>query len=206
LVHLQPVDLGQGELPQPGDGRLGGEPLGGHLPLQVVPPQDVPDLVDQASPGLAGLLAQRGQPPVLLVGAAGDIDLAQAGDRLAQKQALAVGPQQLTEGGGVPAIRLALLAALGLDQDDLVAAVVLQQADRPVVEAADLEHGHEGLAAVQALAGELLEEGVDLLRLRRDLAGLQDIAVVIAERDGDLPCVLIDPQVQHGWFSSWAVG
>jgi hypothetical protein len=54
---------------------------------------------------------------------------------------------------------------------------------------------------VQALAGELLKEGVDLVRLRRDLPGLQDIAVVVAERDRDLPCVLVDSQVQPGWCS-----
>jgi hypothetical protein len=171
-----------------------------------VPPEDVPRLVDQASPGLAGLLAQGGQPPVLLVGAAGDVHLAQAAGRLAQKQAITVDPQQLAQGGGVPSIRLALLAGVGLDQDDLVAAVVAQQADQPVVEAADLEHGHEGLPVVRALAGEPLEEGVDLFRLGRDLAGLQDVALVVAGRDGDLPCVWIDSQVQHGWFSSWAVG
>ena len=33
------------------------------------------------------------------------------------------------------------------------------------------------------------------------LAGLQDIASFVAERDGDLPRVLVDPQVQHRWFS-----
>jgi hypothetical protein len=54
--------------------------------------KDVPDLVDEARPCLAGLLAQRGQAPVLLIGAAGDIDLAQAADRLALQQALAVDP------------------------------------------------------------------------------------------------------------------
>src|SRR5262249_43398036 len=91
-------------------------------------------------------------------------------------------------------------------EDHLVAAVILEHADQPIVEAADFEHGHEGLAVVQALAGELLEEGVDLLRLRRDLAGLHDVTAVVAERDGDLPCVLIDAEIQHGWFSCWLVG
>ena len=90
VVHLQAVDLGQGQLLQPGDARLAGELLGGHLPLQVVTPQNVPDLVDQARPGLAGLLAQRGQPPVLLVRGTGDVHLAQAADRLALQQAVAV--------------------------------------------------------------------------------------------------------------------
>jgi len=129
-IHLQAIDRGQGDLLEPGDGRLGGEPLGGHLPLQVVPPQHLPDLVDQARPGLAGLLAQRGQAPVLLVGAAGDVDLAQAANRLAVQQAVAVDPQQLTQRGGVPPVRLTLLAVLGLDQDDLVAAVIAEHANR----------------------------------------------------------------------------
>jgi hypothetical protein len=55
-----------------------------------VPPQDVPDPVDQARPGLAGVLAQGSQPPVLLVGVAGDVHLAQAADGLALQQAIAV--------------------------------------------------------------------------------------------------------------------
>src|SRR5262249_51694122 len=61
-------------------------------------------------------------------------------------------------------------------------------------------------AVVQALAGELLEEGVDLLRLRRDLPGLHDVPALVAERDGDLPCVLVDAQGQHRWFSCRVVG
>ena len=28
---------------------------------------------------------------------------------------------------------------------------------------------------------------------------LHDVTVLVAERDRDLPCVLIDPQVQHSW-------
>jgi hypothetical protein len=84
-----------------------------------------------------------------------------------------------------------------------VAAVVAQHANEPVGKATDLEHGDERLAVVQPLAGELLEEGVDLLRLRVDLPGLHDVTARVAERDGDLPCVLIDPEVQHGWFSCW---
>jgi hypothetical protein len=170
----------------------GGQPLGGQLPLQVVPPEHVPDLVDQARPCLAGLLAQRGQPAVLLVGAAGDIDVPQAPDGLALQQAITMDPQQLAQRGGVPPIRLAFLAVFELDQNHLVAAVVSQHANEPIVEAADLEHGHEGLAVVQAFAGELLEEGVDLRGLGGHLPGLHDIAVVVAERDGDLPCMLID--------------
>jgi hypothetical protein len=144
---------------------------------------------------LARLLAQPRQPAVLLVGAAGDVDLAQAADRLAQKQAVAVDPQQLAQSGGASSIGLALLAGVGLDQDHPVAAVVSQQADQPVVEAADLEHGHERLAVPQPLAGQLLEEGVDLLRLRRHLPGPHDVALVVAERDRDLAGVLIDAEV-----------
>jgi hypothetical protein len=49
-----------------------------------------------------------------------------------------------------------------------------------------------------ALAGELLEVRLDLLRLRRDLPRQQHVAVFGAERDRDLACVLIDSEVQHG--------
>src|SRR5262249_55028088 len=98
------------------------------------------------------------------------------------------------------------LPFLRLHEDHLVAAVLVQQADEPVVEATDLEHGDEGLARGQPLAGELLEEGMDLLRLRRDLPGLHDVPALVAERDGDLPCVLIDAEIKHGWFSCRVVG
>src|SRR5262249_32145250 len=82
-------------------------------------------------------------------------------------------------------------------------------ANQPVVKSTDFEHGHERRAVVQALAGELLEEGVDLVRLRRDLPGLHDVTALVAERDRDLPCVLVDPQVQHNWVllsGGWVEG
>src|SRR6185295_14929035 len=109
----------------------------------------------------------------------------------------------------VTSIRLALLPVLGLDQDDLVAAVVLQHSDQPIIKTTNLQHGHEGLAIAQPLTGQLLEEGVDLLRLCRHLPSQQDIAVFIPQRDRDLPCVLIDSEVQHVWFScsgGWVKG
>jgi 6-phosphogluconate dehydrogenase len=59
VIHLQPIDLGQDDFLEPSDCRHGRKPLGGHLPLQVVAPEHVPHLVDEASPGLAGLLAER---------------------------------------------------------------------------------------------------------------------------------------------------
>jgi hypothetical protein len=93
---------------------------------------------------------------------------------------LPVDPQQLAQ-GGVTALGLALLALVGLDENHLVAVVLVQHADPPVVEATDLEHGDERCAPGQPLAGELLEEGVDLVRLRRGLPRLQDIAALVAE-------------------------
>src|SRR5262249_34864405 len=131
VVHLPAVGLGQDQLLQPGDARLGREPLGGHLPPQVVAAPEGPGLVAPGRPGLAGLLAQRRQLAVRLIGAAGAIDLAPAADRLALPQAVAVDPQPLTERGGVPAIGLALLTIIGPDQDHLVAVVVVQHADQP---------------------------------------------------------------------------
>ena len=71
----------------------------------------------------------------------------------------------------------------------------MQHTNQPVAEATDLQHGHEGLPVPQALAGEPLEEGVDLLRLRGHLPGLQDIAALGAERDGDLQGVLVDSEI-----------
>ena len=62
-----------------------------------------------------------------------------------------------------------------------MAAVVAQHADQPVVEATDLQHGHAGLPVVQALAGEVLEEGLELLRLGGHLPGLYHVAALVAE-------------------------
>jgi len=113
------------------------------------------------------------------------------------QEAITVDPEQLAERRGITPIRLAFLAVVGLDQYHLVATIVSQHANQPIIEATDLQDGHEGPTIAQPLTGELLEKGVDLLRLGRDLAGLQDIAAFIAERDRDLPCVLVDSQVQH---------
>src|SRR5262249_41132917 len=137
---------------------------------------------------------------------AGDVHLAQAADRLALQQARAVDPQQLTRRSDIAPVGLVFLPIFRLDEDHLVAAVLVQQANQSDVEATDLEDGGERFVGGQPLAGELLEEGVDLLRLRRYLPGLQDVTALVAERDGDLPCVLVDPQIQHGWFSCRAVG
>ena len=90
-------------------------------------------------------LPQAGQPAVLLIGAAGDVHLPEPADRFALQQAIAVDPEQLAQRGRVTAIGLAFLTIVGLDQDDLVAVVLPQHANQPVVEATDLEHGHEGL-------------------------------------------------------------
>src|SRR5262249_58426745 len=72
---------------------------------------------------------------------------------------------------------------------------MVQHPNQPGFEATDLQQGHEGLPVPQALAVEPLEEGVDLLRLRGHLPGLQDIASLGAERDGDLPGVLVDSEI-----------
>src|SRR6516162_4959915 len=169
------------------------------MPLQVVASEDVSGLVDQARPGLADLLAQRRQPPVLLVRAPGDIHLTQATDGFALQQPIPIDPQQLAQRGGVSSIGFAFLAFLGLDQNHLVAMVIMEHADQPIVKATDLEHGHERVAVAQTLAGEFLKESLDLVRMCGHLAGQQDIPVFIAERDGDLPCMLVDSQIEnHG--------
>src|SRR5271165_3063286 len=61
-----------------------------------------------------------------------------------------------------------------------LAGLVLQHADQPIVEAADLQHGHEWLAVAYPLPGELLEEIIDLVWRRRHLACLHDIALFVA--------------------------
>src|SRR5271165_4120136 len=89
---FQAIDLGQDELLQPGDGRHRGKRLGGHLPLPVVTSQNLLILVDDARSIPSGVLAQRRQPPVLLIGAGGNVNLTQAANRLALQQAIAIDP------------------------------------------------------------------------------------------------------------------
>src|SRR5271165_1835696 len=84
-----------------------------------------------------------------------------------------------------------------------MAAIILEHTNQPVIKAADLQDRHERLTALQALTRQPLEKGVDFLRLRRYLSGLQNIPAFIAERNRDLPCMLIDSEVQHSWFSCW---
>jgi arylsulfatase len=106
-------------------------------------------------------------------------------------------PKEWIDKFRVSSIGLAFLAFLGLDQNHLLAVVITEHADQPIVKATDLEHGHESVAVAQTLAGEFLEEGVDLVRLCGHLPSQQDITVIIAERDGDLPCMLVDSQIEH---------
>jgi hypothetical protein len=118
-------------------------------------------------------------------------------DRLALQQAIAIDPEQFAQRGGVTAVGLAFLAFVRLDQNRFATPVIVQHANQPVVEATDLEYGDECFVRGQPLAGEPLEESVDLLGLRRYLASLKDVAVLVAEGDRDLPCMLIDAKVKH---------
>lgn len=56
VVDLELIDWREGNLLQPDDGSLGWELLGRHLPLQVVTPEDVFDLIDKSSPCSASIL------------------------------------------------------------------------------------------------------------------------------------------------------
>ena len=97
---------------------------GGHLPLKVVPSEDVTDRIDDASPDSAGVSTECCQAPVLLVRGRSDVDLPQPTDRLALRQATAIDPQQFTECCRIASIRLAVAPVVRLDQDHLVATVV----------------------------------------------------------------------------------
>jgi hypothetical protein len=159
--------------------------------------ENVPDFVDDASPSLSGLFAERREPSVLLIRAGGDVDLSQTADRLARQEPIPIDPQQFAQRSGVASIRLAFLPVVRLDQDHFMAAIVLQHADQPIVESAYFEDRYELFIVLQPIAGELLKEGVDLLRVRRDLPCLQDIPGSVAERNSDLAGVLVDSKVQH---------
>ena len=143
IIHLQTVHLGQEQVLQPGDGPLRGERLGGQVTLQVVAAEDVFDFVHDPRAGLTLFFPQGGQPPILLIHLVGDVHLPQATDGLTRQEAISIDPQEFAQRRGVTAVSLAFLPLFRLDQNHLVTAVVMQQADQPIVEAADFQHGDE---------------------------------------------------------------
>src|SRR6476620_6311101 len=146
VVHLKAIDRRQRDLLQPGSCCLSREGLGWHLPLHVVASEHVPDFVNEPSSCLANLLAERRQPAILLIRRGSDVDLSQTANRLAVQEPVPVDPQQLAERRGVASVGLALLSVVRLNQDYLVASVVLQHTDQPIIEATDFEHSDKQLA------------------------------------------------------------
>ena len=67
----------------------------------------------------------------------------QTADRLALQQTGSVNPQQFAERRGVATIGLTPLPFFRLDEDHLLATVVFEHVDQPIVEAADFEDGDE---------------------------------------------------------------
>ncbi len=123
----------------------------------------------------------------------------------ALQKSLPIDPQQLAQSSGIASVGLAQLPVFRLDENHLVAAIIVQHLNQPVVEATNLKHRDKRVVRTHPVTSELLEKRLDLLRLCGHLTG-QHIAVVVAERDRNLSCVLIDPQIQYRWFSSWSVG
>ena len=84
----------------------------------------------------------------------------------------------------------------GLNENGLDASILGQDCQQPIVEAADLDDGD-----VSTFCGCLLIElGEELgtpFRLGRDLATKADVSGFVAQRDGELFCVLVDSEVQH---------
>ena len=64
------------------------------------------------------------------------------------KGASPVGPQELAQSSGITTVCLTTFAFFGLDEDDLVAAIVLEHADEPIVEATDFDDRDELLLAL----------------------------------------------------------
>jgi hypothetical protein len=112
-----------------------------------------------------------------LVGAAGNVHLTQAADRLAMQQTIAIDPQQLAQRSGITSIRLAFLPVVGLDQNHLVAAIVSQHANQPIVEATHFQHGHERLAIAQPLTRKSLQ-GLGVNAAVQLLGGANTVAAV----------------------------
>ena len=73
-------------------------------------------------------------------------------DTLARQEPLAVDPEDLPKGVRVAAIGLLLGVFLGLHEDGLAAAVLLEHLQQPFVEAADLQDGDEAASRLAAVA------------------------------------------------------
>ena len=73
-----------------------------------------------------------------------------------------------------------------------MAAVIFKHADQPIVESADFQYRNELVAGSQTISRQPLKEIAQLLRLRRDLASQDDVAVFITKRHSQLTGVLID--------------
>jgi len=71
------------------------------------------------------------------------IAVTQTADGFAIQEAIPVAPQQLTQGRRITAIGLAAFAFLRLDENHLVATVVPQHPNQPVIEAAHFDDGND---------------------------------------------------------------
>ncbi len=124
---------------QPFQRRLGGKGFCGHLPLQIEPSQNMFDAVGRSSSHLAGVFAEQGQALVFRVDFRWQDDLADAANGLAESQSVLVDPEQFRKGMSIAAIGFYLRFFCWLDEDGLNAAVLGQQFQEPVIEAADFD-------------------------------------------------------------------
>ena len=69
---------------------------------------------------------------------------------------------------------------------------VLQQSDQPIVETAHLQNRDERFTHPDTVPSQLGKERLDLLRLRREMPSLQDIVLIITQRNRDLMRMLVD--------------
>jgi len=106
--------------------------------FEVVFAEQVFDLVDGSRAELSQTLAQAGQLPVFPVPKGWPLNATHTLYRTALQEPPAVDPKKLAKGVGVATVGLLLGTLLGLDQDQLTAAVLRQQLHQPVVEATDL--------------------------------------------------------------------
>ena len=126
LSQFKRVGYSQLQRWQPRHRCFGGEGLGGHLVLEVVSPQDVPDLVDRATVTGASVFAESGQPALLLDDRTRDADDLELVDVLPVGDSVAEQPQLLAEFGGITPVGFSTIGLFGLYQLNPLAAEVLE--------------------------------------------------------------------------------
>jgi hypothetical protein len=131
-----------------------------------------------------GVFAQARQSPLLTLNAGPLVNDFQFFDWLLIDDLIAVQPEQFTQRRRITFVRFSFVGFFGLDQQDSLAAKVLEHFDQPVVEATDFQNRPEATALFGTLGGQLSEKLDSFFRSRADLSPQDHVTVCVSQVDG----------------------